>query len=85
MNLFAADPDAGATLSWELLGGPAGLAVSADGVLTWTPGTGAAGPNPVSVRVTDDTARSAEASFSINVTVLPGTTRECRAAADGAR
>jgi hypothetical protein len=63
--------DAGATLSWELLGGPAGLAVSADGVLTWTPGTGAAGPNPVSVRVTDDTARSAEASFSINVTVLP--------------
>jgi RHS repeat-associated protein len=73
MNLFAADPDAGATQSWELLSGPAGLAVSSAGELTWTPGAGAAGPNTVSIRVTDDTARSDEATFTIRVTVLPAT------------
>ena len=72
MNLFAADPDAGATQSWELLGGPPGLAVTADGVLGWTPGPGDVGDNPVSVRVTDDTARSDEAGFTITVFTAAG-------------
>lgn len=71
MNLFAVDPDAGSTLSWELLSGPTGLSVSGAGVLTWTPAAGDAGANPVTVRVTDDTARTDEASFTITVTVLP--------------
>ncbi|GEM_PF-2529828 len=71
MNLFAADPDTGATQSWELISGPTGLAVSTDGVLTWTPGSADEGGNPVGVRVTDDTARTDEATFSIVVFVLP--------------
>jgi hypothetical protein len=71
MNLFAADPDERSTQAWSLVNGPAGLTVSGDGVLTWTPPASAAGPNAVRIRVVDDTARSDEADFSINVFVLP--------------
>jgi RHS repeat-associated protein len=71
MNLFAADPDPGAMLNWELLTGPAGLTVSSTGLLAWTPATADAGDNAVTVRVTDDTARSAEATFAIQVFTLP--------------
>jgi hypothetical protein len=76
MNLFAADPDAGATQSWALLSGPAGLSVTPAGVLTWTPAAGDAGSNAVSIRVTDDTARTDEAAFAINVFVLPAQAAE---------
>lgn len=71
MNLFAADPDTGSTASWELLGGPAGLSVSAAGTLNWRPGSDDIGGNAVSVRVTDDTARSSEAAFTITVYTEP--------------
>lgn len=72
MNLFAADPDSGATQSWELVSGPSGLNVGNDGLLTWTPGAGDIGDNGVSVRVTDDTARTDESDFTISVfTVAP--------------
>ena len=76
MNLFAADPDAGATQTWALLSGPAGLAVSPAGELSWTPAAGNVGPNPVSIRVTDDTGRADEATFSINVFLLPAAAPE---------
>lgn len=71
MNLFAADPDAGSTLSWELLSGPIELTVSSVGVLSWTPAASDAGDNPISIRVIDDTARTDEADFDINVFLLP--------------
>tara|TARA_R110002110_G_scaffold43803_1_gene135614 strand:- start:9555 stop:18386 length:8832 start_codon:yes stop_codon:yes gene_type:complete len=67
MNLFAADPDAGATQAWELVSGPAALSVEPGGVLTWTPAIGDIGSNEVTVRVTDDTGRTDEASFAIAV------------------
>lgn len=67
MNLFAADPDPRATLDWELVSGPGSLAVSTDGVLSWTPADGDVGDSAVTVRVTDDTARTDEARFVITV------------------
>ncbi|MEQ9463559.1 MAG: RHS repeat-associated core domain-containing protein [Haliea sp.] len=67
MTLFAADPDPRATLAWELVSGPGGLSVSPAGVLSWTPGDGDVGDSAVTVRATDDTARTHEASFVITV------------------
>ncbi|MEQ8804036.1 MAG: putative Ig domain-containing protein, partial [Haliea sp.] len=67
MNLFAADPDAGATQAWSLVSGPIALSVSPEGILAWTPEIVDVGDNPVSVRVTDDTGRSDETTFDIVV------------------
>jgi uncharacterized repeat protein (TIGR01451 family) len=55
LPLPATDPDAGQTLTFSLVSGPPGLAVSGAGSLTWTP-TEAQGPGsyPVTVRVVDN-------------------------------
>ncbi|MDO8864067.1 putative Ig domain-containing protein [Haliea sp. E1-2-M8] len=76
MYLFAADPDTGAILNWELISGPAGLTVSATGVLNWTPGSGDVRSNPVTVRVTDDTGRTDESGFAINVFTVAAVVRK---------
>ncbi len=70
LALPATDPDAGDSLTFSLVTGPTGVAVSAAGSLTWTP-TEAQGPGPyeVTIRVTDDgtPALSDDATFTITV------------------
>ncbi|MES2925104.1 MAG: LamG-like jellyroll fold domain-containing protein [Verrucomicrobiota bacterium] len=65
----AADVDGGATLTFSIVAGPAWLSVAADGTLSGTPGTGDVGTNNFTVRVTDDTGLSDDATLAI--TVLP--------------
>ncbi len=49
----ATDPNAGDTLTFSKMAGPAWLTVAADGTLSGTPGTNDSGLNSFSVRVTD--------------------------------
>ena len=67
--LGGSDPDLPAQLlSYELVSGPPGLTVSADGRLAWTP-TEAQGPGSYTavVRITDDTGLSTEHGYPITV------------------
>ncbi|MEN9675924.1 MAG: hypothetical protein RIS76_1820, partial [Verrucomicrobiota bacterium] len=71
LALQSHDPDLPANqLTYEKLSGPASLAISTAGIVTWTP-TEAEGPSsyPVSVRITDNgtPALSATNSFTLNV------------------
>lgn len=67
----ASDPDGG-TLTWSLDAAPAGMAVdAASGLVAWTPSIAQLGPNPVTLRVTDPTARFATQSFAITVAADP--------------
>ena len=50
----AIDPDGDAPLTFDLVSGPAGLAVSATGLVTWTPTDAQLGPQSVVVRVSDN-------------------------------
>src|SRR5690606_27989888 len=58
--------DTPAGLTFSLVSGPEGAAVSADGVFTWT--AAGRGAQPVTVRVTDSDGGVAETTFSITVT-----------------
>lgn len=63
----AVDPDAGDTLSYSKLSGPAWLLVAPDGALSGTPPAGSAGSNLFAVRVADVAGESATASLQIEV------------------
>lgn len=66
-QMSATDADGG-VLRYALAQGPAGMAVDAStGLVRWTPGPDQAGANPVTVTVTDPTARADAQSFSILV------------------
>ncbi len=64
-NAVAVDPD-DTQLTWSVTG-PAGMSVSANGVVTWSVPAGAPGNNPVTLTVTDPTNKSAVQAFSIGV------------------
>ncbi|GAM10729.1 protein sidekick-2 [Geobacter sp. OR-1] len=64
-QVIAADPQ-GDPLSYTLVTAPAGMTVSATGLLTWTPTVIQYGANPVTVRASDGSL-SAEQSFTIDV------------------
>jgi alpha-glucosidase len=64
---FAADPDAGDTLTFSKLSGAAWLQVAASGVLAGTPGTNDLGTNTFAVRVTDSLGAGADATLRIVV------------------
>ncbi|MEQ1859280.1 MAG: LamG-like jellyroll fold domain-containing protein [Chthoniobacteraceae bacterium] len=64
----ASDVDAGDTLTFSKVSGPAWLAVAASGALTGTPAVGDVGANVFTVRVTDGTSAFADAT--LNITVL---------------
>jgi hypothetical protein len=71
VNDAATDADLPANgLAYELLNAPAGAAISAAGVITWTP-TEALGPgtHPITVRVTDNGTPPLNATHSFTVTV----------------
>jgi hypothetical protein len=63
----AGDIDAGDTLAYSKVNGPAWLAVAADGTLSGTPGNGDTGSNSFTVRVTDPGDLSDDAVLSIVV------------------
>ena len=68
-TLGGSDPDIPAqSIRYDLVSGPPGLVVSADGRLTWTP-TEAQGPGSYTavVRISDDTGLSSERSYPITV------------------
>lgn len=67
----ATDPDAGDTLTFSKVSGPAWLTVGASGALGGTPGAADAEANSFTVRVTDAGGRSADATLAINVTTTP--------------
>lgn len=66
----ASDPDAGDTISFSKIAGPAWLTVAAGGALSGTPSASDAGSNSFTVRVTDALGLNAEATLGIHV-VLP--------------
>lgn len=63
-------PPGSVVISWVIESGPTGLSIDGNGVLAWTPGESDAGPQPVTVRATDDQGASDTESFSIEV-LLP--------------
>ncbi|MES2924686.1 MAG: Calx-beta domain-containing protein [Verrucomicrobiota bacterium] len=68
----ATDADPGDTLTYTKVSGPAWLGVAANGALSGTPPTGAAGMNVFTVRATDNGGMTAEATLNITVNVGSG-------------
>ncbi|MFM7817128.1 MAG: lamin tail domain-containing protein, partial [Verrucomicrobiota bacterium] len=54
LQLVGSDPDPGQGLRFELVSGPAGLTVSPQGRVDWTPGPAQIGAFEIQVRVVDD-------------------------------
>ena len=71
LNGRATDPDAGDTITYSKVSGPAWLAVAANGTLSGTPTLGSAGLNSFVVRATDSTSATVDAGLQITVTTLP--------------
>lgn len=68
----ATDADAGDTLTYSKVSGPAWLYVAANGALSGTPDTGNTGSNRFVVRVTDSRKSTDDALLTINVTGATG-------------
>jgi len=70
VQVNASDTDIPAdTLSYELISGPAGTTIDANGVIRWTPGEAFGGTQQsISFRVNDNAGGSTTASFLVNVT-----------------
>ncbi|RLS52181.1 MAG: tandem-95 repeat protein [Planctomycetota bacterium] len=64
---WASDPDAGATITYSKVSGPAWLAIASDGTLSGTPEFGASGLDSFVVRATDNTSLTTEATLQITV------------------
>ena len=64
----AGDVDAGDTLTYGKVSGPAWLSVAGNGALGGTPGSGDAGANAFTVQVADAAGATATATLNINVT-----------------
>lgn len=67
----ATDVDAGDTLTYSKVSGPAWLSVAANGALSGTPGAGDLGANVFSVKVEDAALASDTATLNITVTTAP--------------
>ncbi len=66
-TLTATDPDAGDVLTYALVSGPSGLAVSDAGVLTWSPASSQRGDHVVKAKVTDGGGAADYAMFTLTV------------------
>ena len=67
----AVDANAGDTISYSKVSGPAWLTVAADGSLSGTPGTTNLGANSFIVRATDGDGANSQATLNIQVSSLP--------------
>ncbi|MEJ2590210.1 MAG: putative Ig domain-containing protein, partial [Candidatus Thiodiazotropha sp.] len=63
----AIDVDAGDTLSYALVQAPAGMSISASGLIAWTPAFTQQGDAAVVLRVTDQAGAAAEQAYTISV------------------
>ncbi|MCZ2343882.1 MAG: putative Ig domain-containing protein [Bacteroidales bacterium] len=73
-QITATDPD-GDPLTFTATTLPAGMTLSASGVLTWTPTTAQVGSNPVSLRVSDGRGGEASVQYAITVSsIIAGNT-----------
>ena len=63
------DPDAGETLTFSRVSGPAWLSVAGNGTLSGTPGAGDVGTNSWTVEVTDGLNTNL---LTLNIVVTPG-------------
>jgi autotransporter-associated beta strand protein len=68
ISTFASDPDAGDTLTFSKVSGPAWLTVAANGTLGGTPSASDAGPNAFVIEVADAANLQATANLNIEVT-----------------
>ena len=68
---MATDADAGDTLTYSKVSGPAWLVVAPGGSLSGTPSLGSAGLNSFVVRATDSAAATSATTLQITVTALP--------------
>jgi hypothetical protein len=66
----AADPD-GDSLTYRLTSAPAGMTISATGVVNWIPGSAQVGPQNVDVEVSDGRGGTAHQPFAIVVRPAP--------------
>jgi MYXO-CTERM domain-containing protein len=71
-NLAGQETDPGDldTHTFSLVSGPAGMTVSSEGLVEWTPDFADEGENDVVVRVTDSDGASGDASFVVTVTII---------------
>jgi hypothetical protein len=67
----ATDVDAGDSVTYSKISGPAWLSVASNGALSGTPPSGSAGLNTFIVRATDSSAATDDAELRINVAGLP--------------
>jgi RHS repeat-associated protein len=67
LQTVAADPDAGDTLAYSLPSAPAGMTISATGLIAWTPLAEQLGPFDVTVQVLDPSGAAALRSFIVTV------------------
>ncbi|MCP5443670.1 MAG: putative Ig domain-containing protein [Chromatiaceae bacterium] len=67
-DVEATDPDAGDTLTFNLVTSPAGMTIDpASGLISWTPSNAQVGDNAVEVQVTDSGGLSDTQSFTVTV------------------
>jgi len=71
LNVSGSDPDINDTLMFTLIKGPAGMVISADGMILWVPTAAQAGNNTATIGLTDGKDQT-NASFKVTV-VLTGT------------
>jgi RHS repeat-associated protein len=69
-QILAIDSD-GDTLDYNLLAAPTGMTVSTEGLVSWTPQQGDAGPHSVSVRVFDDNGGADIQTFLLMIDAAP--------------
>lgn len=65
-TVSAIDPD-GDAISFALLNPPAGMTISASGVITWTPALGTNGTYPITISATDVHGARTNQAFALNV------------------
>ncbi len=70
-QVVATDPNAGTTLTYSLTTAPAGMTISATGLISWTPTAAQVGPQAVTVRVQDQGGLFATQSFTVTVAGTP--------------
>jgi hypothetical protein len=66
-QVVASDPNVGDTLTYSLTTAPAGMTVSATGLIAWTPTAAQVGPQAVTARVQDQGGLFATQSFTVTV------------------
>ncbi|MES2980862.1 MAG: DUF6288 domain-containing protein [Verrucomicrobiota bacterium] len=68
---LTSDADAGSSITYSKVSGPAWLSVALNGALTGTPPSGSSGLNSFVVRATDNSSASSDATLQITVSGLP--------------